>query len=98
MSAVGVQRVFPYPGTQYGIDTYFAPEHISIGALGNLDTNGVLLAALPPRTQIAVTPRAKGVAPGTGTYWIIVNSQPCQLISECLARTGAPFDTGTTNI
>jgi hypothetical protein len=38
------------------------PEQITVGNLGSFDTNGFLLAALPPRTKVNVTPRKAGVS------------------------------------
>lgn len=70
-----------------------APELICLGGLGNLDTNGVRVAALPSHTQVPVTPRVKT---GAKQYVYEAGAVPLEWVSECVADT--PADRVRTNL
>jgi hypothetical protein len=60
------------------------PEQISIGPLGNLDTNGLLFAALPPRARVNITPRASA-----NYSSFTISGRKYTLISQCYTATPA---------
>jgi len=70
------------------------PQEISIGGLGNLDTNGMLFAMLADRTQVSDTPTANPKKPDTGNVWVY--GVKYTLVSTCVATT--PADRARTNI
>jgi hypothetical protein len=91
----GGAQAMTVPADVYGYpEPILPPESISVGALGNLDTNGMLVVALPDRTPVDVTPTVSGVR----YYSVYLNDGRHNLYSQTVATTPTNRDRGTLGV